>query len=284
MMRKIDTHVHLGKLLYSRPRLTVRDVLNMMDELDVEKSCIMAIDSPEELDYYFTTDQVLRACKQHPDRLIPFCNVDPRHEEPVDHDGLKNFDPFPIIERYVKRGCKGFGEILTNLWIDDYRLMKIYKACGQFGLPIVIHIDKYRNMDDIGLPRFEKVLQGNPDTNFIAHAQHWWSEISADVKDEDRCGYADGPVTQGGRADQLLQQYDNLYADLSANSGRNAIIRDPEFTKGFFTRNQDKLLYGSDLVSKGQVLKNHEAIHEIDVDDEIKKKIYYLNSRKLLKI
>lgn len=283
-MKKIDVHVHLGKLLYSRPRLTVKDILNMMDELDVEKSCIMAIDSPEELDYFFTTDQVLRACKQHPDRLIPFCNVDPRHEEPVEHDGIKSFNPFPIIERYMERGCKGFGEIITGLWIDDFRLMKIYKACGQLSLPIVIHIDKYRNMDDLGLPRLEKVLKANPNTIFITHAQHWWSEISADVTEEERSSYPKRPVLPGGRADQLLQQYNNLYADLSAYSGVNAITRDPEFTKEFFIRNQNKLLYGSDIVSKGQVLKNHEVIDEIDVDDEIKKKVYYLNSKKLLRI
>ena len=275
-MKKIDVHVHLGKLLCSRPRLTVKDILNMMDELDVEKSCIMAIDSPEELDYFFTTDQVLRACKQHPDRLIPFCNVDPRHEEPVEHDGIKSFNPFPIIERYMERGCKGFGEIITGLWIDDFRLMKIYEACGQLSLPIVIHIDKYRNMDDLGLPRLEKVLKANPNTIFITHAQHWWSEISADVTEEERSSYPKRPVLPGGRADQLLQQYNNLYADLSAYSGVNAITRDPEFTKEFFIRNQNKLLYGSDIVSKGQVLKNHEVIDEIDVDDEIKKKVYYL--------
>jgi len=244
----------------------------------------MAIDSPEELDYFFTTDQVLRACKQHPDRLIPFCNVDPRHEEPVEHDGIKSFNPFPIIERYMKRGCKGFGEIITGLWIDDFRLMKIYEACGQLSLPIVIHIDKYRNMDDLGLPRLEKVLKANPNTIFITHAQHWWSEISADVTEEERSSYPKRPVLPGGRADQLLQQYNNLYADLSAYSGVNAITRDPEFTKEFFIRNQNKLSYGSDIVSKGQVLKNHEVIDEIDVDDEIKKKVYYLNSKKLLRI
>ena len=283
-MKKIDVHVHLGKLLFSRPRLTVKDILNIMDELEVEKSCIMAIDSPEELDYYFTTDQVLRACRKHPDRLVPFCNVDPRHEEPVDHDAYKSFNPYPIIERYVERGCKGFGEILTGLWIDDYRLMKLYEVCGHFGLPIVIHIDKYRNMDDLGLHRFEKVLQTYPDTVFITHAQHWWSEISADVTEEERSSYPQRPVTPGGRADQLLQQYDNLYADLSANSGLTAITRDPEFTIDFFTRHQNKLLYGSDIVSKGQILKNHEAIAEVDVDSKIKKKVFYSNSKKLLNI
>ena len=33
---------------------------------------------------------------------------------------------------------------------------------------------------------------------------------------------------------------------MSANSGNNAMSRDPEFTAGFVVRHQDKLLFGSD--------------------------------------
>ena len=283
-MKKIDVHVHLGKLLYSRPKLTTRDVLSMMDSLHVEKACIMAVDSPEELDYYVTSEQVLRACKKHPDRLIPFCNIDPRHQEPVAHHKIPALDPFPYIERFVEQGARGFGEVLVGLPLDDYRMLRIYDACGKLGLPILIHMDQYRGMDDVGLPRLEKMLQQFPDTVFITHAQHWWSEISADITEADFCDYPTRPVVPGGRAELLLQRYKNIYADLSANSGRNALLRDPAFTPGFLERNQDKLLYGSDLVSRGQVLRNHEAIDQINVDKKIKEKIYFRNSARLFKV
>jgi len=283
-MKKIDVHVHIGKLLYSRPQLTARDVLRMMDSMDVEKACIVAVDSPEELDYYVTSDQVLRACKKHPDRLLPFCNVDPRHQEPVAHHKIPAFDPFPYIERFVEQGARGFGEVLVGLPLDDYRMLRIYDACGKLGLPILIHMDQYRGMDDVGFPRLEKMLQQFPDTVFIGHAQHWWSEISADVTEADFCDYPNRPVVPGGRAEFLLQRYKNIYADLSANSGRNALLRDPAFTPGFLERNQDKLLYGSDLVSRGQVLRNHEAIDQINVDKKIKEKIYFRNSARLFKV
>ena len=39
---------------------------------------------------------------------------------------------------------------------------------------------------------------------------------------------------------------DGLYGDLSANSGNNALSRDPEFTPAFLKRHQDKLIFGSD--------------------------------------
>jgi hypothetical protein len=37
-----------------------------------------------------------------------------------------------------------------------------------------------------------------------------------------------------------------VYGDLSANSGRNALARDPEFAAGFLERHKAKLMFGSD--------------------------------------
>ena len=38
----------------------------------------------------------------------------------------------------------------------------------------------------------------------------------------------------------------SLFGDLSANSGNNALSRDPSFTPDFLKRHQDKLFFGSD--------------------------------------
>ena len=46
--------------------------------------------------------------------------------------------------------------------------------------------------------------------------------------------------------DKWLGDYPNLFGDMSANSGNNAMSRDPEFTADFLKRHQDKLLFGSD--------------------------------------
>jgi uncharacterized protein len=59
-------------------------------------------------------------------------------------------------------------------------------------------------------------------------------------------GYPAGPVKRGGLTDKWLSEYPNLYADLSANSGNNAMSRDPEFARGFVARHKDKLIFGSD--------------------------------------
>jgi len=86
--------------------------------------------------------------------------------------------------------------------------------------------------------------QGYPKTRFIGHADAFWANISAGYAND--VAYPTGPVQRGGVTDKLLSDYPNLYGDLSANSGNNALYRDPEFTPGFLTRHQDKLMFGSD--------------------------------------
>ncbi len=45
---------------------------------------------------------------------------------------------------------------------------------------------------------------------------------------------------------RLLRTFPNLYADLSAMSGYNAITRDRDFGVRFLNEFQDKLLFGTD--------------------------------------
>ncbi len=277
-MRKIDVHIHIGKLLYSRPGLRVRDLLNWMDTQDIEIAWVQAIENPEEVDYYVTSERVLRSCRSHADRLIPFCNVDPRRGDP------NSFDPLPILSRFVERGARGFGEMLAGLAIDDPRQMKLYAACQELGLPVLIHIDRYRNWDALGLPGLEKVLRTFPNLTVIAHALHWWSEISADVQDTDRFDYPRRPVVPGGRAEFLLRTYPNLFADLSAQSGFNALTRDLNFTPDFLRRNQEKLLFGSDLVFRGQTIPLPRFLEALPVEKSVLEKIFARNAQKIISV
>ena len=61
-----------------------------------------------------------------------------------------------------------------------------------------------------------------------------------------------GPIKRGGVTDKLLADYPNLFGDLAANSGNNALSRDPEFTADFLKRHQDKLIFGSDCALLGR--------------------------------
>ena len=71
-MDLLDVHAHVGHLLHGLPANTPDDLLATMDRHGVTRACVMAVESPEELDYYVTTEQVLAACALHPERLLPF--------------------------------------------------------------------------------------------------------------------------------------------------------------------------------------------------------------------
>ena len=79
-------------------------------------------------------------------------------------------------------------------------------------------------------------------------------------------------------ADLGLNQYPNLYADLSARSALNALQRDPEFAKGFLLEFQDRLLYGRDCFDNQlQVL-----IETLSLPNEVLAKIYAGNALRLV--
>ena len=243
----IDIHMHIGRLYIGEKPLTPEYLLGFMDEHGIERACLQPIESPEETHYYVTTDYVLDVAAQHPDRFIPFCNVDPRHG-PSD----TTMDFRSILKEHAERGCKGLGEAMSGLWIDDPRLQKIYESCGEFNLPIVFHMDARRSRDDAGLPRMEAMIQTFPDTVFVGHAQHFWAEISGDAKEEQFSAYPTGSVTPGGAVPRLLKEYPNAYADISAGSGYNALTRDKEFGYRFLEEFQDKLMFGTDICRNNQ--------------------------------
>ena len=61
-----------------------------------------------------------------------------------------------------------------------------------------------------------------------------------------RAGRAGGAVTPGGKLPRLLAEYPNVYADISAGSGHNALSRDAESGRRFIDEHWRKLLYGTD--------------------------------------
>ena len=246
----LDIHCHVGRL-YVGPngKLTPKQVLDFMDRAGIAQATLHPIESPEEAHYYVTTEEVLRVCRRHPERFIPFCNVDPRIGS-GDNSGLIR----ERLRQYRDAGCRGYGEAMSGLDIDDVRLQRVYAACGEFSLPIIYHIDADRNVDPPGFPGLERMLRQFPQTVFVGHGQRFWAEISGDATPDQFSVYPKGPVKPGGAIVRLLEQYPNLYADLSAGSAYNALTRDPDpaFAGGFLTRFRKKLFFGTDLCRTDQ--------------------------------
>ncbi len=269
----IDFHVHLGHVAFpsNRKPLTAEQLIDTMNRMGIDISVLLPLDSPEASDACFTTFEALEAYERYPERLIPFCCVDPRRNN-VEAQ----------IRAYVNMGCKGFGEPKVGLFIDDERCKRIYRICGEMNLPVLMHLDPGLNIDEAGLPRLEKLLQEMPETKFIMHGPGWWTEISGG--NQERGGYPEGEIQPGGRVDILLQEYPNLYSDLSAGSAFNALTRDPAYTPGFLERNWRKLLFATDYLGADQELPIVRFIKELDMDAAKVNAISKGNAMELLNI
>jgi len=154
------------------------------------------------------------------------------------------------LTQAVKSGAQGFGEMKFHVAADGPELRRIYALAADLRVPILIHFQEVDHFPNEGTwsagfaTTFESVLKAYPRTTFIGHADAFWANVSADYHNE--AAYPTGPVKRGGVTDRWLGDYPNLFGDMSAVSGNNAMARDPEFTAAFLTRHQDKLLFGSD--------------------------------------
>lgn len=154
------------------------------------------------------------------------------------------------LTKAVKDGAKGFGEMKFHDAADGPEFRRIYALAADLRVPILVHFQEVDHFPNEGTwatgyaKTFASVLKAFPKTTFIGHADAFWANVSADYQNE--AAYPTGPVKRGGVTDKWLGEFPNLFGDLSANSGNNALSRDPEFTKDFLARHQDKLLFGSD--------------------------------------
>ena len=184
------------------------------------------------------TELAIEAVDEYGDELIPFCHVNPLAPDALDQ-----------LRRYHATGkFYGFGEHKVRLACDHPDSLDIYRLCGELGWPVLIHFE-YRNYS-YNFEAFETVLKSCPETTFIGHAQAWWANVSAEVprdyRASDYTAYPKDPVVLGGLTDRWLEEYPNIYGDLSAGSGLGAISRDRGFGKDFVRRHRTKLLWATD--------------------------------------
>ena len=159
-------------------------------------------------------------------------------------------DAEQVLTRAVKEGAQGFGEMKFHVAADGPEFRRIYALAADLRVPILIHFQEVDHFPGEGTwgtgfaKTFASVLKAFPKTTFIGHADAFWANVSADYRNE--AAYPTGPIKRGGVTDKWLGDYPNLFGDVSANSGNNALSRDPDFTADFLKRHQDKLLFGSD--------------------------------------
>jgi predicted TIM-barrel fold metal-dependent hydrolase len=191
-----------------------------------------------------------------------------------------------VLEKYLKAGAIGIGEQKFPVDCDSPHIHRLAEIADHYNVPVLLHFQhgKY----NLGFERFEKVLKKFPRVNFIGHAQTWWGNI--DRAHDQTVLYPKTKVTPGGITDRLLSDYPNMYGDLSAGSGLNALLRDEGHAREFLARHRNKLLYGSDCndhEGDGEGCSGTKClatIRRLAPDHDALRKILYLNAQRVLRI
>jgi predicted TIM-barrel fold metal-dependent hydrolase len=191
------------------------------------------------------------------------------------------------IERYLRRGARVIAEQKFGVECDSPEMRRIYELARAHRVPVLMHWQF--KMYNYGFERFHTMLEKYPQVNFIGHAQTWWANIDRNHRDQSVL-YPKGPVTPGGLTDRYLADYPNMYGDLSAGSGLNALTRDEDFTRDFLARHQDKLLFGSDCTDvegsgpRCQGAQTIAALRRLSANRGIERKLLYDNARRVLRL
>ncbi len=282
----IDIHNHAYYHGYNCKKLVAN-----MDECGIDKTWLLTWETPEsecnpEVSWCVSRstpqaavplDATLEYIFEAPERFTLGYAPDPR--DPYAINRLK-----AAVNSFDVKVC---GEVKLRMMYDNPDALRLFRAAGEMGLPVLLHFDYEYPSGKLfprpswwyggGIDCLERVLAACPETNFIGHAPGFWAHISND----DRyltSPYPEGPVIPGGRIEQLLEKYPNLYCDISANSGLRALSRDLDYSRQFLTRYSTRVLYGRDYYyNKHQELLNSLSLPQSVLDD-----IYCKNALRLI--
>jgi predicted TIM-barrel fold metal-dependent hydrolase len=265
--------------------------LRNMEQYNIDRTWLLSWEAPRDeyhpASYSVVPDHDTRGpisfercvayAERHPDKFVLGYAPDPRLPDAIDR--LK-----AAIDLH---GVRIYGEIKLRMMYDNFDAIRLFRFCGEKQLPVVVHLDyefdsghKYPRANywyGGGIDPFERAVKACPDTIFLGHAPGFWAHISGDDR-YDKEPYPKGKVIPGGKVASMLRQYSNLYCDISAGSGHNALSRDLDFTREFLLEFQDRILYGRDNFNN----IHQELLNSLDLPQQVLAKIYSENALKLV--
>lgn len=248
-MKIVDIHVHIGDLEEKKNSSQyydkyLPDIINYMDSNSISR-CVLQSNAAEgfriqEMEMFYDISM------KYPDKFSWMIGID---------SSTPTNQIYTLLAKQKELGACGVGEIVNHTPFTSAFADTIFSCAEALDLPVLFHMSSsldfgYGLYDLPNLPLLETVLQKYPNLKIIGHSQPFWREISGDcpLDPKGRNTWGQGPVIPNGTLIRLLEQYPNLYCDLSANSGGCAIMRDLEFGLSFIKKNSSRLLFGSDII------------------------------------
>jgi len=226
------------------------------------------------------------------------------------------------LEKDVEAGAVGIGEIGkgfglstqkadgTRLEMDDPELDIVWETAGRLGIPVFVHTgdpaeffqpldyenerwlemalfqrrrffdrERFPSFDDLMAER-DRLLAKHPNTTWVlAHLSWYGSDL--------------------GRLGTIFDQHPNVHAELGAIL--YDLGRQPRFAREFFTKYQDRLLFGKDSFRPEEYpyywrvfetadeyfdyYRDYHAfwkLYGMDLPDEVLKKVYHGNAARII--
>ncbi len=283
-MKKIDTHLHVnflgldaeGILDYMNSKNIEKCwLLTWEEKHPAFKSLYKNLTIEEILDIY----------EKYPDRIVPFYAPDPGRSDwkrIMKYYHLKGVEgcgelkvTYKWLDDEIKKVLDGLKElnmpVIFHMEESNYHFFikqnnflnnMLYKLLnGAFNGITRKYAEQFIDKTGLFKERFQKRLhyfpgymmdftgleyrlEQYPDINFIAHGPAFWNNIEKNP--DPYLNIGKGKIKSKGISVQLLEKYDNLYADTSGKSGFHALKRDRDFTKKFLDKFCEKILFGTD--------------------------------------
>jgi predicted TIM-barrel fold metal-dependent hydrolase len=303
----IDVHNHQ----FGMPDMDLGKLIADMDKLNMKVMVNLSGESGEKL-----KRSVANVKQNYPNRFIVFANIDFKSvgEQDWGEKAAK------LLEEDVKNGANGL-KIYKSLGftvndingkrvtVDDARLDPIWEKAGELKIPVIIHTADpkpfWSPMDennerwlelathpsrkksdtdpapwDTLIAEQHRLFKKHPGTTFIAAHFGWYPN---DL----------------GKLGQLLDEMPNVVVEFGAVIAE--LGRQPRMAKQFFTKYQDRILFGKDswvpdeyatyfrvLETEDEYFPYHKKYHAfwamygMGLPDAILKKVYYKNALRII--
>jgi predicted TIM-barrel fold metal-dependent hydrolase len=263
----IDVHTHS----YFTNEAGIDRWVKIMDDVRLERSLVLSGATGAKF------DETIARFSKYPDRFQVWCGL---NTSTCNEPGWSE-KAVAELERCKKAGARGVGELHDKgrglnsdmgMHCDDPRLDPFFEKCGELGLPVNIHIGEdqwmYEPMDEHNdglmngftwkipedpavlrheqvLATLDRMLAKHPRTTIIAcHLANCCADLP--------------------KLGTLLDKYPNLNADIGARFSELTPI--PRTVLKFFTKYQDRILYGTDNTPNPEMYRTSFRI--LETDDE----------------
>ncbi|NNF74654.1 MAG: amidohydrolase family protein [Flavobacteriaceae bacterium] len=303
----IDVHGHQ----YRMPNQDLAPVVAAMDTLNMAIMVNLSGRTGEDL-----VTSLENVATNFPNRFVLFCNI---NFEGAGAEGWIE-EKVAQLKNDVKNGAVGLKVYKSlglrnkdvdgkRLAIDDARLDRIWQTCGELGIPVLIHSADPKPFWDSFDGDNERWLElkTRPNRKRGADNPAPWEQIIAEQHNVFRKhkntnfinAHMGWMANDLGKLGTLMDELPNMYVGIGAIIAE--LGRQPRFAKAFFTKYQDRILFGKDswqpvefptyfrvLESADEYFPYHKKYHAfwpmygLDLSDEVLKKVYYKNALKIV--